>query len=236
MVEATAMSHSAKPELISFKLCPYVQRSVITLLEKGVDYDLTYIDLADPPQWFLDISPLGKVPALRVGDEVLFESAVINEYLDEVNPPSMHPADPLHKAQNRAWIEFASTLIGDQYQLMVAADEAQYQKALGGMQKKLGQLQQRLDDGPYFNGEDFSLMDAAIAPVFMRLHLLDQWSPLEGLYDNTPKVAAWHEALLARPSVQASVVEEFAPELRHYIGKIGGYSAQRFGGENENAG
>lgn len=219
---------STKPELISFKLCPYVQRSVITLLEKGVDYDLTYIDLADPPQWFLDISPLGKVPALRVGDQVLFESAVINEYLDEVNPPSMHPGEPLHKAQNRAWIEFASNLIGDQYQLMVAADEAQYQKAYAAIRKKLGQLQQIVGMGPYFNGESFSLMDAAIAPVFMRLQLLDQWYSLEGLYNETPKVAAWHEALLARPSVQGSVVEEFAPVLRDYIGKTGGYSASLF--------
>jgi glutathione S-transferase len=223
------MNQAIKPELISFKLCPFVQRSVITLLEKGVDFDLTYIDLANPPQWFLDISPLGKVPALRVGEQVLFESAVINEYLDEVNPPAILPSDPLLKAQNRAWIEFASTLIGDQYQLMVAKEEGQYRQSLEEIRKKLGQLEAILGDGPFFNGGDFSLMDAAIAPVFMRMELLDEWSGLEGIYDATPKVAAWKDALLARPSVRDSVVEEFAAELRRYIGETGGYAAGRFG-------
>ncbi len=71
-----------KPKLISFKICPYVQRSVITLKEKNVDFDIEYIDLANKPEWFLKISPLGRVPVLQVGEEVLFESAVINEYLD----------------------------------------------------------------------------------------------------------------------------------------------------------
>lgn len=65
-------------ELISFKTCPFVQRSVITLKEKGIDFKTTYIDLAEKPAWFLAISPLGKVPVLKIGDEVLFESAVIN--------------------------------------------------------------------------------------------------------------------------------------------------------------
>ena len=113
-----------KPELISFKLCPFVQRSVIVLLEKKVPFDIRYIDLSNPPDWFKAISPLGKVPLLKLGDTVLFESAVIMEYLDEVNPPSLHPSDPLRKAHHRAWIEFSSTLLVSQYQLtMIAADE-----------------------------------------------------------------------------------------------------------------
>ncbi|MDH4275939.1 MAG: glutathione S-transferase family protein, partial [Gammaproteobacteria bacterium] len=111
-----------QPELISFDLCPFVQRSVITMLEKNVAYKITYIDLANPPDWFLKISPFGKVPALRVGDKTLFESAVINEYLDDITPPSMHPQDPLQRALNRAWIEFGSELIGTQYMLSIAAD------------------------------------------------------------------------------------------------------------------
>lgn len=69
-----------KPTLISFKLCPYVQRSVINLLEKKVDYEIKYIDLANKPEWFLKISPFRRVPVLVVGEDVLFESAVINEY------------------------------------------------------------------------------------------------------------------------------------------------------------
>ena len=74
---------SDRPELISFKLCPFVQRSVIVLLEKEAPFDITYIDLSNPPDWFKAISPMGKVPVLKVDDTVLFESAVIMEYLDE---------------------------------------------------------------------------------------------------------------------------------------------------------
>ena len=111
-------------ELVSFKLCPYVQRSVITLLEKQVDYNVTYIDLSEPPEWFLALSPFGKVPLLRVGDSALFESAVINEYIDEITPPSLHPTDPLLKAQNRAWIEFGSDLLVHVYQMVMAPRSA----------------------------------------------------------------------------------------------------------------
>jgi len=71
-------------ELISFKTCPFVQRAAITLGYKKVEHEVTYIDLADPPDWFLDISPLAKVPILKVDGEILFESAVINEYLDDI--------------------------------------------------------------------------------------------------------------------------------------------------------
>ena len=90
--------------LISFKTCPFVQRAVITLKHKTIDFDITYIDLADPPDWFLEISPLGKVPVLKVDDEILFESAVINEYLDEITGGELQPKEPLARAKNRAWI------------------------------------------------------------------------------------------------------------------------------------
>ncbi len=86
------MSSQQPIELISFNLCPFVQRSVITLNKKGIDYKITYIDLADKPDWFLALSPLGKVPVLKHGDEVLFESAVINEYLDEITPQQITEA------------------------------------------------------------------------------------------------------------------------------------------------
>jgi glutathione S-transferase len=98
--------------LISFKTCPFVQRAVITLKHKDIDFDITYIDLADPPDWFLEMSPLKKVPVLKVDDEILFESAVINEYLDEITGGDLQPKDPLARAKNRAWIEFASNMLG----------------------------------------------------------------------------------------------------------------------------
>jgi Glutathione S-transferase len=108
-------------ELISFPLCPYVQRSIITLLHKQVGFTLTHIDLAHKPEWFLALSPMGKVPCLKIDEHtVLFESQVINEYLDETIAPALHPADPLKRAQHRAWIAFGSEILNDQFQMMIA--------------------------------------------------------------------------------------------------------------------
>ncbi len=216
-----------KPELVSFKLCPFVQRSVIVLLEKGVPFDITYINLKEPPEWFKAISPLGKVPLLKVGDTVLFESAVIMEYLDEVNPPSLHPADPLRKAHNRAWIEFASGLLAGQYMLTMAAkDEAAFNTQRDELRARLMQLEQQIT-APLFNGSDFALVDAAFAPFFMRLKLLEGWQPL-GLLQGLPKVTQWARQLLERPAVQQSVVAEFAELYRNHIQGMGGYGARVF--------
>lgn len=219
-----------KPELISFKLCPFVQRSVIVLQEKGVDYDVTYIDLKNPPDWFKTISPLGKVPVLRVGDEVVFESAVIMEYLDEVNPPSLHPSDPLRKAHNRAWIEYASTLFFCQFNMVMAQEQVACENSEQELREKLSVVNEQLV-GPYFNGEEFCLIDAAYAPLFMRLSYLEQWSPM-GILDGMPKMQTWSEKLLARPSVQNSVVENLDELYRGHISASGGYGAKRFGGQD----
>ena len=216
-----------KPELVSFKLCPFVQRSVIVMLEKGVPFDITYIELSNPPQWFREISPLGKVPLLKVDDTVLFESAVIMEYLDEVNPPSMHPADPLRKAHNRAWIEFISGLFMCQYNLaMSAQDRAAFDAQCNELRGKLRQLEQQVA-GPLFNGAAMSLADASIAPFFMRMKLLESWYPLN-LMKDLPKVAEWSHQLTARPSVQQSVVTEFSDLYRNHIRDAGCYGAEVF--------
>ena len=94
-----------KLQLVSHDLCPYVQRAAIALTEKGVAFERSYVDLAAKPDWFLRISPLGKVPLLKVGDEVIFKSAVILEYLEETQPRPLYPADPLTRARQRASID-----------------------------------------------------------------------------------------------------------------------------------
>jgi len=213
-----------KPELISFKLCPYVQRAAILLNEKAVAYDITYIDLKNKPDWFLQISPLGKVPALRVGDVVLFESMVICEYLDEVNPPSLHPAPPLRKAENRCWIEFSSELFGDLHRLCLARDVAECEQRRDVLRGKLERLEAQLDEGPYFNGPHLALIDVAIAPAFMRIELVEQLRPLR-LLAQLPKLQRLSAALLERIAVRDSVVPEFAELFRAYLADNGSFVA-----------
>jgi len=210
-----------KIELISFKLCPFVQRSVITLLKKGVDFKITYVDLADKPDWFLAISPLGKVPVLKYEDEVLFESAVINEFLDEITPPSIMPASALQKAKDRAWIEFSSQIIMDQYRLSVAKNEADFATQKLAFLAKLKQLEQVVE-GKYFNGEAFSLVDAAIAPVMTRIATFKKYYQLDFLQD-TPKLAALSDRLIAADYVKKSVVEDFDVLFQTHFKQQGGY-------------
>jgi len=216
-----------KLELISFKLCPFVQRAVIVLKEKGIDFDLTYIDVYNPPEWFKAISPFGKVPLLKIDDAVLFESAVIMEYLDEAFSPKLHPDNLIDKAQQRGWMEFASDLLANTYQLLIAKTEETFTEQYNAMQGKLARLETVLDGTPYFSGAEFRLIDAAFAPFFMRIDFVSHCRPLQAIYHNTPKVASWRDQLLARESVQASVVPELGDLYRNnFVRKNEGHICQ----------
>ena len=212
--------------LISFKTCPFVQRAVITLKHKNIDFEITYIDLADPPGWFLELSPLGKVPVLKVDDEVLFESAVINEYLDEITGGELQPREPLARAKNRAWIEFASNMLGNLYMMKMSKDEERYSKYRDVLVSQLQRVEKRLGDGPWFNGEDFSLADTAFAPLFRQNSVADnQLSVLDPV--TMPRVDAWAQRLLALPEVRDSVVDEFEDLYLSAMQKNGSYSLHR---------
>jgi len=212
--------------LISFKTCPFVQRAVITLRHKNIDFDITYIDLADPPDWFLEISPLEKVPVLKVDDEILFESAVINEYLDEITGGDLQPKEPLARAKNRAWIEFASNMLGNLYMMKMSKDEERYNKYRERLVSQLERVEKRLGDGPWFNGAEFSLADTAFAPFFKQDSVADGRL---SVIDRTtmPRTVAWAERLLALPEVRDSVVDEFEDLYLGVMEKNGSYSLQR---------
>jgi len=209
--------------LISFKTCPFVQRAVITLKHKNIDFDITYIDLAEPPDWFIELSPLQKVPVLKVDDEVLFESAVINEYLDEITGGDLQPRDPLARAKNRAWVEFASNMLGNLYMMKMSKDEERYLHYRKQLEDQLQRVEKRLGDGPWFNGDEFSLADTAFAPLFRQDSVAqNQLSVIDAA--TTPKVAAWAERLLALPEVRDSVVDEFEDLYIASLQKNGSYN------------
>lgn len=213
-------------KLISFKLCPYVQRAAIVLAEKKVPFERIDIDLANKPDWFLKLSPLGKVPVLVVtGDdgreEVLFESAVIAEYLDEVLAPRLHPADPLTKARHRAWIEFASATLAD-ISGFYAGDAAVFAAKRDALTEKFARLEAELGEGPWFGGERFGLVDAAFAPVFRYFDLFDRVLK-HGILDGKPKLAAWRAALAARPSVAGAVAADYPEALAAFIVRRDGH-------------
>ncbi|MHC2462806.1 glutathione S-transferase family protein [Bradyrhizobium embrapense] len=206
-------------KLISHKLCPYVQRAVIALREKGVPFERIDIDLADKPDWFLKISPLGKVPVLVVtGDDgrevALFESNVICEYIEETQAGAkLHPEHALTRAEHRAWMEFGSAILGDLWGLETATDAATFESKRQAVAAKFARVEVALGAGPFFAGENFSLVDAVFAPVFRYFDLFDQLTDL-AVFTHTPKLRAWRSALAQRPSVRSAVSPEY-PALLH---------------------
>jgi glutathione S-transferase len=214
-------------ELVSFKLCPFVQRSVITLRHKAAPYRIRYVDLADPPAWFRTLSPRGKVPLLVVdGGQVVFESAVINEFIDEVTPGRLHPDDPLQRALNRSWIEFGSAALMDLRELTTVATADDFAAVADAHLAKLTQVEVAIADGPFFNGASFSLVDAAYAPLLMRLDLIGRLVPLSDIAA-LPKIARWRAVLLDLPAVAGSVVADFADLFEDLIARRQGYLATR---------
>jgi glutathione S-transferase len=210
---------SAPLKLISHKLCPYVQRAVIALTEKGVPFERIDIDLANKPDWFLKISPLGKVPVLvvrsEVGDEVaLFESNVICEYIEDTQVGAkLHPQDPLLRAQHRAWMEFGSTILGELWGLETTGDPAIFESKRVAVAAKFVRVEQALGSGPFFAGEKLSLVDAVFAPIFRYFDVFDTLIDLS-IFAETPKVRAWRAELAKRPSVRSAVGADY-PQLLH---------------------
>ncbi|UGY02839.1 glutathione S-transferase family protein [Bradyrhizobium quebecense] len=206
-------------KLISHKLCPYVQRAVIALHEKGVPFERIDIDLANKPDWFLKISPLGKVPVLVVtgddGKEVaLFESNVICEYIEETQGGAkLHPQDALTRAEHRAWMEFGSAILGDLWGLETATDAATFESKRQAVAAKFVRVEAALGAGPFFAGDRFSLVDAVFAPVFRYFDLFDQLTDL-AVFTHTPKLRAWRSALAQQPSVRRAVSPDY-PALLH---------------------
>ncbi|MCF6191322.1 MAG: glutathione S-transferase family protein [Cocleimonas sp.] len=198
----------SKPKLISFKVCPFVQRSVILLKEKNVDYDIEFIDVYNPPEWFLKLSPTGKVPILVVDDTVIFESAVIGEYLEEVYSPALHPSNPVTKAQNRAWMEYTSPLYMGFFGVIMAQDQDAVDVASEEMDKNLAGLANAKTHNPWFNGDDFSMVDIAVAPFFVRAAFAKKHVGIDFLAKHAD-LQAWSEQVLARQSVIDSTVEGF---------------------------
>ncbi|WP_315737802.1 MULTISPECIES: glutathione S-transferase family protein [unclassified Bradyrhizobium] len=214
-------------KLISHKLCPYVQRAVIALTEKGVAFERIDIDLANKPDWFLKISPLGKVPVLVVplgqGEVALFESNVICEYIEDTQPAvRLHPEDALVRAQHRAWMEFGSAILGDLWGLETTQDAALFAAKREALTAKFARVEDALGEGPYFAGARFSLVDAVFAPIFRYFDVFDAYGDL-GIFASTPKVRAWRDQLAQRPSVRTAVSADYPQLLRAFLARHDAY-------------
>lgn len=208
--------------LVSHNLCPYVQRAAIALDEKGVTFERVTVDLARKPEWFLAMSPLGKVPLLRVSspdgsEAVIFESNVICEYIEESQVgPKLHPSDPLQRAEHRSWIEFGSSILGDVWHLETTQDANKFETTRAAIAAKFSRVEAALRTEPWFGGEHFSLVDVTFAPILRYFDVFERIANL-GVFAGMPKVERWRVALRERPSVITAVGVDYQDLLLDFI-------------------
>jgi glutathione S-transferase len=157
-----------------------------------------------------------------VGDDVIFESAVITEFLEDTVPPALHPAEPVRRADHRAWIEFAGVVLSDIWGFYNAPDAQAFEKKRQDLVQRFQRLEDRLVADPWFDGAAFHLVDAAFGPVFRYFDVFDVIEDF-GILKGKPKIARWRKALKERPSVKSAVVRDYHERLKDFIVRRNSY-------------
>ncbi|NER24840.1 MAG: glutathione S-transferase family protein [Symploca sp. SIO1B1] len=196
-------------KIVSFKICPFVQRVTALLEAKNIDYELEFISLRDKPQWFLDISPNGQVPVLITDQgKALFESEAIVEYIEEAFPALQPDLSFEDKALNRAW----SYLASKNYLVQCSAQRSPDENILRERSQKLGQafdkMEKQLGDTPFFAGATISTVDIAWLTILHRADIIQRRSGCDFI-GNRPKLKKWQKQLLGTGLAQKSVAPDF---------------------------
>lgn len=197
-------------QIISANVCPYAQRTRMVLQEKGLEFELLEIDLKNKPDWFLEASPYGKVPVLRHDGETIYESAVINEYLDEAFPErSLMPADPAKRALARIWVEYCNSQFCPLfYKLLLTQDEEGQEELSAKLRDVLvfierEGLEKNQGDGPYWLGAEPCLVDLSFYPFFERFVVLTHYRGLE-IPGQCQRLKKWLSVMKQHPSAVAT--------------------------------
>ena len=199
---------------------------MIVLRAKEIQFEVTYIDLREKPEWFLTISPHGKVPVLQVDGEATVRIQRNCEYLEEAQAPHLHPQDLIKRARNRAWTDFVPTFSAGLSGIYYAKSDADRAERLETARLRLDKLEDALrergNSGPFFNGPTLSLVDAGYAPFLQRFLFVEQWLKT-GLLNDYPLVSAWAQALVDSEVVRGSVPETFYEEFSTGMKRRGFY-------------
>ena len=213
-------------ELFTARICPYAHRTRLVLLEKGLEARLTEIDFKNKPARFLAVSPYGRVPALAHDGTVVYESAIINEYLDETFPAvRLMPAAPALRAFVRIWIDYLDNhMLDEHYALLKEPDPAKAAELRARDVERLtfierDGLARHAGGGPYWLGAEPTLVDFAYYPFFERLGAWRHYRGLE-VPAECRRLKTWIDAMAGRASV-ASMANDAAYYIKHYAGYAG---------------
>jgi len=219
----------------TYSLAPFVQPAAILLREAGLDdVNVVEVDVKhDKPAWFTALSPTGNVPLLRVGDDVIFECNVICQVLDAQAKRRFLPTDPVLRGVHLAWFAFATELLNAKFNVMTASTPDAFEQASETYAALWATTEQHLQehspDGPWFANEGPLLVDFAFAPVFVRHDMLVRRYGLFAL-ERWPRVRAWSEAVLARPSTTATLGDDYEGQVYGWIDRMHTELSRKAGG------
>jgi glutathione S-transferase len=196
-------------KVVSFKICPFVQRVTAALESKQIPYEIEFISLSEPPEWFLDVSPNAQVPILITeSGTVLFESDAIVEYLDDINAPLDSDVSAEQRALDRAWNYQATKHYLVQCSAMQSADKSTLTERTGNLGRAFERVEKVLGDGPYFHGDTLSSVDISWLPLLHRAAIIENRTSYDFL-GKYPKVKSWQKALMSTGLAEKSVSEDF---------------------------
>lgn len=223
-VAAKTVANRQDPQDLVFYagwFCPFVQRTWIALEEKGIPYQYKEVNPYKKEKHFLDINPKGLVPAVEYQGKALYESLVLCEFLEDAYPnhgPYLLPKDPFTRAYVRIWTDYVQkSFVTSQMRLVQAQGESNQKAALAEFIKALKGFAEKIK-GPYFLGEEFSLVDVAIAPWIVRDYIVIE---NRGFTRDAvgPTWKAYAETIEKRPSIinTASEKEHYAEIYGRYL-------------------
>lgn len=186
-------------------VCPFAYRVRLALAEKAIDHAMHTLDLLAIPDWYHAISPTGKLPLLKRGDEIIWESTVINEFLEEAYPKRpLLPKALVARAHARIWIEYCNTAFQPNYcGLVFELDKGKHAAIRRLLHESLKTVDEELaktDPGPYWLGEHISLVDLTYYPFFEHAPVLSHYRGFD-ISDDYKYIHRWLAAMRERPSV-----------------------------------
>ncbi len=204
-------------KLLTSAFSPYGQRVETLLLEKNISYSKEFIDLSNKPSWFVETSPLGKIPVLLVDDRPLFESLAILEYLEATYTENiLHPKNQFVLAWHRGWMEFSNTLLSLAFGLVFADNAQTIIDKQQELKNKLALFAKQLKYQPYFNGDFFSILDIAMASAMQPLLFLSEKFNLN-LFENLDNLLQYANNVVSRPSFVKSLPENYVQIFENFL-------------------
>ena len=199
-------------KIYSSARCPYAQRTRMLMIEKEIPFELTEVDLRNKPDWFLAVSPYGKVPVIVDDGQTIYESAIINEYLDEkYKSIPMMPEEPVERAKARIWMDYCTNkyltlsrklLVDHGNEELQTENKKKMKESLIYIEKECFE---KNANGPFWLGNNISLVDLHYAPFFERFGAFKELFGVEWP-EECIKISDWWSAIQKRDSYKMTVL------------------------------